>query len=224
MNNYASNSYFGDGGPATLTASLLARKGEALPAVDAEAHEGVDLVLQGARDAQADRPANQNQDFDRAAEAEFHPIADDAPAAPRRRPSAKVLRLPAPARAGEAVNAAQDRPEPRSPEQSAPVHGLMGFDQSLAEQERASEAVQEKASIEAEGVDLSALDRTARVTFRLPVRELIRLRRAARLFDTTSQKMILEALSDYLDDGLEHKMTEADCADELAALLAAAKS
>lgn len=46
MSGYAPNPEFGAAeGAAPLTASLLARKGEALPAVDAEAHAGIDIVM-----------------------------------------------------------------------------------------------------------------------------------------------------------------------------------
>ena len=54
MNAYApNNSSGGGGGFASLTSSLLARKGEALPAVDAVAHEGVDIDMRPMRPANA---------------------------------------------------------------------------------------------------------------------------------------------------------------------------
>jgi hypothetical protein len=43
-NQYAPNPSWERNEPASLTASLLARKGEAAPAVDAAAHEGVDIA------------------------------------------------------------------------------------------------------------------------------------------------------------------------------------
>lgn len=51
MNQYAPNPASSGDGPAALTASLLARKGEAMPAVDAEAHAGIDIAMRPMRPA-----------------------------------------------------------------------------------------------------------------------------------------------------------------------------
>lgn len=51
MNHYAPNPDSAGNGAASLTAGLLARKGEAMPAVDAEAHAGVDIAMRPMRPA-----------------------------------------------------------------------------------------------------------------------------------------------------------------------------
>ncbi|MAW80143.1 MAG: hypothetical protein CMI63_07885 [Parvularcula sp.] len=186
MNAYApNNSSGGGGGFASLTSSLLARKGEALPAVDAVAHEGVDIDMRPMRPANAPGgPANVSEEAinrmypsaDREREREQARMTAEAhgnvevlrPGAPRRRPAhdeaPKTWTLP------PQQDRHQDRPQRqrrlRGPSPEAPT---------------------------------GILARKAIVTLKMPARDLVRLRLAARDLEMSCQAIILDALECYLD-------------------------
>jgi len=101
MNAYAPNPPYSRSGPASLTASLLARKGEAAPAVDAEAHAGVDIAMSAMRAAPAMRATRRA------------PPDNDDQAAPydvAPRGNVRIFRPRAPANANQRREGALNRP------------------------------------------------------------------------------------------------------------------
>ena len=78
MSGYAPNpTYQSSSEPAQLSAGLLARKGEALPAVDAQVFAGVDIETQIRPVRPGDKRANEVND--RAVESLYQPVAPKAP-------------------------------------------------------------------------------------------------------------------------------------------------
>ncbi len=179
MNAYAPNTppannggSGGSGGFASLTSSLLARKGEALPAVDAVAHEGVDI------DMRPMRPANSPGAPSSVGEEAIGSLSPENKARPRgdthgRAPSVRLVHSSAarPRAAHDAPDAwtlpggrAAPRPRPAS---GTPPTGVLA--------------------------------RKAIVTLRMPARDLVRLKLASRDLEMSCQAIILDALECYLD-------------------------
>ncbi|MHA7871357.1 MAG: hypothetical protein ACX939_03305 [Hyphococcus sp.] len=163
-------------GYASLTAGLLARKGEAMPAVDADAHEGVDIDMRPMAPARGPGenvsqqtittlypPNPKTEEFD-VERLQARIVNGHATAAPEKmektaEPAPEVWTLTAPRKPGMGR-----RPQPRP---------------------------------SAEPGD--RLQRRATVTFRMPAKDFIRMRLAARDMEMSCQAMLLEALDCYLD-------------------------
>lgn len=175
MNAYAPNNASSGGGYASLTSSLLARKGEALPAVDAVAHEGIDIEMRPLR------PANSPgapRTIDEDAIKTFY--AHNPGARPQSGPGARNANVRLVHNAGprqRAGGAAPDawtlpggRANPRRYTANPPAEPPTGL-----------------------------LARKAIVTLRMPARDLVRLKLAARDLEMSCQAIILDALECYLD-------------------------
>ena len=173
MNAYAPNSSSSDGGNfASLTSSLLARKGEALPAVDAVAHEGVDVEMRPLSPANnPGGPASVGEDT----------ISSMYPAADRAREQ-EIARATAAAHGNvQVLHAAGQR---RRVISDAPKAWTIPPQRRRA---RGAEA------------PTGVLARKAIVTLKMPARDLVRLRLAGRDLEMSCQAIILDALECYLD-------------------------
>ncbi|GJL91294.1 hypothetical protein [Hyphococcus sp.] len=167
MSAYAPNASPSENGYASLTSSLLARKGEALPAVDAVAHEGIDI------DMRPMKPAN-------------------SPGAPRTIKEDAIEKLYA--------------DNPRTPSQSGRpdvrlVHSS-GVRRRVHNETPKNWTIPPRTERPARaqtGTPGGVLARKAIVTLRMPARDLVRLRLAARDLEMSCQAIILEALDCYLD-------------------------
>ncbi len=175
MNGYAPNptNSADDNACAPLTAGLLARKGEALPAVDADAHAGVDLGAQPVRQANGAQSKGVSQET---IESLYPAVPEKGDAAPRS--NVHTIHRHAEPPAGAPVDA-----PPTSWTATPNPH---------------------KSYFERKGRPLRppVQDQPgpkATVTFRMPARDFIRLRFAARDLELSCQSVILEALDCYLD-------------------------
>lgn len=189
-------------GAASLTASLLARKGEALPAVDAQAHAGVDIDMApvapgqgkgghgpggystGGHNTGATSPRSRLQ----AAAAEpvetvIYP-ANPSSSAHRSLHTLKAETIePAPSMSATAE--AGTRVKGKAPENWTAMSSrskLRRF-QKRGEQRNPAQDTGRKAT----------------VTFKMPAKEFIRMRFAARELEMSCQSILLDALSSYLD-------------------------
>lgn len=189
MNAYAQNS---GGGYASLTSSLLARKGEAMPAVDAMAHEGVDIEMRPLK------PANSPGAPKQISEDTISRLYEDGSGPEhseglRRR--ARPVRLVHPAPEAEAAMPAAGAWTPRM---------RAGQAAGQAAGQGAPKLIEAKPAGAGE-TPLSAAARAALfarraiVTLRMPARDLVRLRLASRELGMSCQAIILEALGCYLD-------------------------
>ena len=188
MNAYAQNASSGGGGGgyASLTSSLLARKGEALPAVDAVAHEGIDIEMRPMQ------PAN-------------------SPGAPRKVPEEAIESLytdnhaPRMQRAVRLVHSSQSSAASRAEAPSRPAVEQPDAWTITTPQRRASDMVAKRTGAPTKRVQPAAtgngdvLSRKAIVTLKMPARDLVRLRLASRDLEMNCQAIILEALECYLD-------------------------
>ncbi len=170
MNAYAQNSG-GGGGYASLTSNLLARKGEALPAVDSIAHEGVDIAMRPMQPANSPgAPAGIDEDAIKTFYAHNPGVRQQAS-----RPA--NVRL---------VHSA-------GPYAEAPQAWTISPAQRAAQRRRAA------AENMPDGPAGGVLARKAIVTLKMPARDLVRLRLAARDLEMSCQAIILDALECYLD-------------------------
>ena len=257
MSAYAPNpSYAGnDEGYAPLTASLLARKGEAAPAVDATAHAGVDIDLipsaaeaGGAKRAKAvRRRAQQRRAQEEKAGASRFSAANQDYAPPPSDPHAEDDDFPAayapnyaPNPGGETIVDAE--PTPADPHDPAAdnVERFPGAMRARAQEGGAwtisGPSIEDPFRVFPEGapMDGAALeevkarlrrrakraaasagaDRKATITFRMPARDLVRLRFASRELGVMCQSIILEALECYLEANDVAPVSDADLAAE----------
>lgn len=159
----------GGGGYASLTSSLLARKGEALPAVDSVAHEGVDIAMRPMR------PANSPGAPRKISEEAIETLYPDNGRRPQQsgRPDVRLVHS-----SGERRRARSEAPKTWTIPPQRPA------------------AARPAASPETPG---GVLARKAIVTLRMPARDLVRLKLAARDLEMSCQAIILEALDCYLD-------------------------
>jgi hypothetical protein len=171
MNAYAPNASPSENGYASLTSSLLARKGEALPAVDAVAHEGIDI------DMRPMKPANSAGAPRTIKEETIEKMYADnpRPQANTGRPDVRLVHSSGVRRRARAEAPKSWTLPPRT-ERPARAHSEVRG--------------------EAPG---GILARKAIVTLRMPARDLVRLRLAARDLEMSCQAIILEALECYLD-------------------------
>lgn len=173
MNAYAPNN--SSGGFASLTSSLLARKGEALPAVDAVAHEGVDVEMRPLRPA---TNPNGPSSVSEAAIGKMYPSADRAR-------EQETARMTAEAH-GNVKVLHTDGQRRRVVRDEAPKAWTI------------PPRAQRRLSGPSEA-PTGLLARKAVVTLKMPARDLVRLRLAARDLEMSCQAIILDALECYLD-------------------------
>jgi len=248
MSAYAPNpTYAGnEDGYAPLTASLLARKGEATPAVDATAHAGVDIDMipsaadaagakRGAASRRGPRFTAANQDYgqhdrpaagpavgdpyaayaDENGPAGYAPNAgaavidaDPVPAGPRdEAPQDNVERFPGAARARSAGAWTISGPSIEDPFRAFPEGAPMD---SAALEEVKARLRRRARRAAASG----AAGRKATITFRMPARDLVRLRFASRELGVMCQTIILEALECYLEANDVAPVSDEDLAAE----------
>ncbi|MEZ5893264.1 MAG: hypothetical protein R3C58_08995 [Parvularculaceae bacterium] len=195
MNAYAQN----PGGFASLTSSLLARKGEAMPAVDAEAHEGVDIDMRPLQPANS--PGAPKEISEEAISKLYEKSAAAAERPQRRRQ--RSVRLVHPAPAAEIEPPVRPAPEVwtlRSRKEDARKEDLRASAR-IAPGPRLIEA--KPADIDDSSPEAASraafFARRAIVTLRMPARDLVRLRLASRELDMSCQAIILDALGCYLD-------------------------
>ena len=216
MSAYAQNASSGDdGGYASLNGSLLARKGEALPAVDAVAHEGVDIDMRPMKPANSPGgPKNISEDAIGTLKTPGRPQGAGAELSRRRvQPEARrgSVRLvhPAPA-AGQGLH----RP-------SAEAWSMMSPNRpSGAESEQPKLAPPAGAPKESRSVPPG---RSAICKLRMPAPDLVRLRFASRDMEMSCQAIILEALECYLDANDIPSTTDDEIQQEVERLLNKAK-
>ncbi len=190
MSGYAPNPEFGAAsGAAPLTASLLARKGEALPAVDAEAHAGVDIVMKApGRSVQRGGGEHGPRPF------EGYPANPGAGARPSN------------------VRAFHPRPANANGQRPASAAAPDNWTLPPPQQKRANV----KSRLEARA---AAPGRQATVTFKMSARDLIRLRLASRSLEMPCQSILLDALDTYLDANDAAPVTDEDVARETELLI-----
>lgn len=180
MNAYAPNDSSSGGGYAALTSSLLARKGEALPAVDAVAHEGVDIEMRPMRPANSPgAPKNISEDA-------IEKMYPDNPAPEMRSKNTRRpgVRLVHPVEKAAAQDAeATDAPAAWT----------------IAPKKPAQRRLPPPGAAYAANAPTGVLARRAIVTLRMPARDLVRLRLASRDLEMSCQAIILDALECYLD-------------------------
>ncbi|MEX6632197.1 hypothetical protein [Hyphococcus lacteus] len=203
MTAYAQNASASGGGYASLTSSLLARKGEALPAVDAVAHEGVDVEMRPMQPPM--QPAN-SQDSTSSYSGDSDPLENSD----YQQNSVRLVH------STQAAPISGDAPDiwalPRVPRQRS----------------SAGRPVAHKPVTKAEpksGPYSDLLNRKASVTLKMPTRDLVRLRVAARDLDMSCQNIILEALECYLDaNGVPSDMNDSAILRETARMIKRARA
>jgi hypothetical protein len=201
MSGYAPNPDSCENAAAPLTSSLLARKGQATPAVDAVAHEGVDIDMNSMR-APPRRKAvseeaietlyaeNPQQEDERPRRAHGRGVngADRSPQRPERAP----ITIDSPPQNWTVSSPPPSRPRllpaQDSGELPAPSAGASARPSSGA---------------------LRAI-----VTFRMPATDFVRLRRASREMRESCQTIILDALGAYLDANEVEIVDEATAIEE----------
>jgi len=192
MSGYARNpSSPSDPGYASLTAGLLARKGEAMPAVDADAHAGVDIDMHQAVTANV-----ANKGFTRQTTENLYPPKSSGS---HGRPD----QLNDPQQNTSAPNTIREHHTPSSE---------MSDTWSVSSSIRRLSMRREKPRLpDAE----NAHQRKATVRFRMSVEDFVRMRFASRDMEMSCQSIILEALDCYLDANDIMPVTKEECKAEL---------
>ena len=187
MNAYAPNNASSDnGGYASLTSSLLARKGEALPAVDAVAHEGVDIEMRPLRPANSPgAPKNIGEETIES----LYPANPSSKDREARREAGRPPRV----RLVHPSSMPQERARPQKDEREEDP----GY-WTLSGRRRPS-AQPLRARTPQSAPPAGILARKAVVTLRMPARDLVRLKFASRDLEMSCQAIILEALECYLE-------------------------
>ena len=195
MNGYAPNpSSSDDNACAPLTAGLLARKGEALPAVDADAHAGVDLA------APPKPPANgaTRKGVSQETIESLYPVVPEKGEA---RPRSNVHRF---LRPGEPANGAPDDAAHQASWTAMSMPNKSYFEHKARPQRP---PIQDQPGPK------------ANVTFRMAARDFIRLRFAARDLEMSCQSVILDALDCYLDANDIEQVSDEVCEAETERLM-----
>ncbi|WP_425411022.1 hypothetical protein [Hyphococcus sp.] len=185
MSAYAQNaSAGGGGGYASLSGSLLARKGEALPAVDAVAHEGVDIEMRPMQ------PANSPGAPKNISEETIETLRENGQGRETGQPGETETQRRSAVRLVHSASspAATRAPEAWTITPPARSAGRMGAQRRLSPPSRTK----------ANGSAASSR-RSAICKLRMPAPDLVRLRFAARDMEMSCQAIILEALECYLD-------------------------
>lgn len=162
-------------GYASLSAGLLARKGEAMPSVDADAHAGVDIEMR----PMVPSPTPPNAASQQRRLNATPPRAFEDPAGPR----ATALLPPA-------NNHTQEDGTGRADPSASPPENW-----TIAASRRARS--RRRSALRA--TDSDTHQRKATVTFRMAANEFVRMRFAARDLDMSCQTLILEAVDCYLE-------------------------
>lgn len=199
MTAYAQNASASGGGYASLTSSLLARKGEALPAVDAVAHEGVDVEMRpmqpaNSQDSTSDYNGDSNPSENSTYQQNSVRLVHSTQAAPISGDAPDIWALPrAPRQRSVAGRPIAHKPVTNTEPKSVPYSDL--------------------------------LNRKASVTLKMPTRNLVRLRVAARDLEMSCQNIILEALECYLDaNGVPSDMNDGAILRETARMIKRARA
>lgn len=172
MTAYAPNPTSVEEGAASLSSGLLARKGHALPAVDAVAHEGIDIDMAPREPMSRARKSSRGKTIATLRPAVARQPNQRTPATIEHAPKAWTISTPV-RQGGQRDNAANRVAGKR----------LLSGPPSSA-----------KAT-----PDAPASGVRATVTFRMPVAEFVRLHYASRDMEETCQTVILDALSAYFD-------------------------
>lgn len=218
MSAYAPNpSYENEDNYAPLTASLLARKGEATPAVDADAHAGVDIDMapmgqpgaQRKREFAGQAPAQPEPYYGSALKEDALDTLDPA------NYDGPESRSPAPQDAdfedvpsSDNVRAFPSRPSSEGWTVIGPSIG------AAANRVKARLRKRPRPKPAPKAPEPGAAGRKATVTFRMPARDLVRLRFASRELAVSCQTIILEALESYLEANDVASVSDEDFAAE----------
>ena len=199
MSGYAPNpTSEAENGAASLTAGLLARKGEALPAVDAQAHAGVDISMHPMKSAHSAPPPDVSQETIES----LYPASSDQESAA---PAAPSFHERTPISAPAPVEAEPQQP----PENWTIIPPKPSFPKSgprFLRRNKQREAEPDSG-------------RKATITFRMPAKDFVRLRFASRDMETTCQSIILDALGTYLDANDVAEVTDETCEKEVERLV-----
>lgn len=174
---------------APLTAGLLARKGQAMPAVDAHAHAGVDIdmrPLRPATEAARDLPEKTIGTLKKPAVRSAAPPRARSEA-PERRPAPDAWTIAAP----QSTRASISQPAPRV---------------TLKSRTAARRNISDEAGLK------------ATITFKMPARDFIRMRMSAKDLELTCQALLLEALDCYLEANDIAPLSDEDYEREVARL------
>ena len=177
MSGYAPNpSSSSDTGYASLTAGLLARKGEAMPAVDADAHAGVDIDMRPVVSAGAPSKDVSQQTIE-----SLYPSNPTS--------EARTGENARPGRSDHGAVMVEEAPRPVLPASSPDIWAIAA--------PRSPRPARRRSALRS--IDQGDHQRKATVTFRIPAKEFVRMRFAARDLEMSCQALILEALDCYLD-------------------------
>ena len=182
MTGYAPNPKSVENAAASLTSGLLARKGHAAPAVDATAHEGVDIDLQPASHAPPRRPRNHAPDDGSNNTVYTINTAESIVAEPAPR-----------ARSPHSDGAYRQRASITL--DAAPGNWTVNSEAELRRRSKPVAARTERPKRSEAGVN--ALRAT--VKFRMPAPDFVRLRLASRAMKESCQTIIIDAIAAYLD-------------------------
>lgn len=181
MTGYAPNPASSENAAASLTSGLLARKGQATPAVDAVAHEGVNVDLDTNF---ASRPKPRN--------AETQAVQTNFPE------NHAIVRAPEPT--AQSVNDDErwnehERQAPLTIEAAPENWTLTSQDAPLRPKTR------KRPLPDSEGAQLRLKECSLRanIKFRMPATDFIRLRAASREMKESCQIIIVDAIAAYLD-------------------------
>ncbi len=198
MSAYAPNpTSSSETGYASLSAGLLARKGEAIPSVDAEAHAGVDIEMRPMGPATSSPgDVGQHRNFN----APSTPATDN-----------KVIQRPAvllPPANGHAP-APADTHANRTVETAPPKNWTLKKLRDVGQRRRSA----------LRSTENNAQQRKATVTFRMAAKEFVRMRFAARDLEMSCQALILEAVECYLEANDVDLVTDDICDAEVNRLM-----
>lgn len=189
-------------GYASLTAGLLARKGEAMPAVDADAHAGVDVDLRAVGPS-GGREGNVSQQTIES----LYPPNPGSGAGPEAGGHTDLDRLQSRIVNGHGGSHGAGR------ESHGPAQPDVAPDIWTIGPARAPRPSRRRAGMRAHPGDDH--QRKATVTFRIPAKDFIRMRFAARDMEMSCQALILEALDCYLDANDVAPVTDEMCEAEV---------
>ncbi len=188
MSGYAPNPSSAENAAASLTSGLLARKGQATPAVDAMIHEGVDVDL-NTNFASRPKPINGGAASHDAGNDASTQNAYPSPAYAQSYNEPEKWEPPAPSQAAVALDAPSQAPVTLD----APPESWT----SVSERAKQRLRLRKRSSGDHSAAAHSALRAT--VKFRMPAVDFMRLRAASRTMKESCQIIILDAIAAYLD-------------------------
>ncbi|WDI32240.1 hypothetical protein PUV54_03410 [Hyphococcus flavus] len=218
MNAYAQNASGDGGGYASLSGSLLARKGEALPAVDAVAHEGVDIEMRPMR------PANSPGAPKNISEKSIESLRETGAASDSEGQTTETeLRETPYLRQNSAVRLVHSTPDAPTQESATPSPDAWKIMTMQTRAAARARLTSQAASAQKNASDRMSGVRKAICKLRMPAPELVRLKYASRDLDMSCQAIILEALECYLDANDMPPVTDDVIQEEVTRLLAKAR-